>query len=290
LVKDLAGTADELYPSVRPIELQIVGAQMQAENITTLAEYRAKGPKNQLVQRYLAAVVQDCGEENQQMAELVLYFLTDQDNHRPLKTLTELSTELKIIFTELNREGNKGQASVDQLVRQLKLILDIFVKSGLVFEVSDIPINRYQLVHDYLVDLIHKQKIGNDLEKLQEEREKRKQAEAKLTRWAIFGGLAMTCLAVALGWLGVQEWKQAKALQQQKEQLQDIMEAKITSNAKLANSLMKDKPEEALALAIAVKYESENTFSPDSKIVESVKNMLSRGKTSQRRKSIRGDR
>ncbi len=282
LVKDLACSRDELSPSVRPIELQVVGAQMQAENITTLAEYRAKGPKDKLVQRYLAAVVQDCGEENQQMAELVLYFLTDQDNRRPLKTLTELSTELKIIFAELNGEGNKGQASVDQLVRQLKLILDIFVKSGLVFEVSDIPINRYQLVHDYLVDLIHRQKIGDDLEDLKNERKKRKQAEAKLARWAIFGGLAMTCLAVAAVIFGLEANKQktlvisqAMQLKQQKDHLQEIMVAKIETDVKLANSLIKDKPEEALARAIAVKAESEKTFSQYPEIVTSVKSILS---------------
>lgn len=282
MVKDLAYARDEIYPSVRPIELQVVGAQMQAENITTLAEYRAKGPKDKLVQRYLDSVVQDCGEENKQMAELVLYFLTDQNNHRPLKTLTELIAELKVIFTDLNGGGSGSKADVDQLVRQLKLVLDIFVKSGLVFEVSDIPISRYQLVHDYLVDLIHQQKIGGEVGKLQEERQKRKQAEARFTRWAIFGGLAMTCLAVALGFLGVQQWNQAKELQQQKEnlqqqkeRLQEIMVAKLETDVKLAKSLIKDKPEEALALAIAVKAESEKAFSQYPQIQKSVTDILS---------------
>ncbi|MEQ8958531.1 MAG: hypothetical protein RLP02_11500, partial [Coleofasciculus sp. C2-GNP5-27] len=48
LVQDLAGDAGK----VRPIELQIVGAQLQAEGITTLAEYRQRGTKDELVKRY----------------------------------------------------------------------------------------------------------------------------------------------------------------------------------------------------------------------------------------------
>lgn len=282
MVKDLAYARDELYPSVRPIELQVVGAQMQAENITTLAEYRAKGPKDKLVQRYLDSVVQDCGEENKQMAELVLYFLTDQNNHRPLKTLTELIAELKVIFTDLNGEGSGSKADVDQLVRQLKLVLDIFVKSGLVFEVSDIPISRYQLVHDYLVDLIHQQKIGGEVGKLQEERQKRKQAEAKLNQILLFFLGFAALAAVALGFLVVREWKQARNLEQQKEQIQkqkeylkEIMADKIKTDALLAKNLVKEQPEEALALAIAVKAESEKAFSQYPQIQKSVTDILS---------------
>lgn len=282
MVKDLAYARDELYPSVRPIELQVVGAQMQAENITTLAEYRAKGPKEKLVQRYLDSVVQDCGEENKQMAELVLYFLTDQNNHRPLKTLTELIAELKVIFTDLNGEGSGSKADIDQLVRQLKLVLDIFVKSGLVFEVSDIPISRYQLVHDYLVDLIHQQKIDSEVGKLQEERQKRKQAEAKFNQILLFF-LGFAAVAVlALGFLVVREWKQARDLEQQKEQLQkqkeylkEIMADKIKTDALLAKNLVKDLPEEALYRAIAVKAESEKTFSQYPQIQKSVADILS---------------
>jgi hypothetical protein len=100
MVKNLACSRDELYPSVRPIDLQVVGAQMQAEKITTLADYRAKRPKDKLVERYLAAVVQDCGEENKQIAELVLHFLTDKNDRRPLKTFNKLIAQLKITFAK----------------------------------------------------------------------------------------------------------------------------------------------------------------------------------------------
>jgi tetratricopeptide (TPR) repeat protein len=263
MVKDLAGSRDELYPSVRPIELQVVGAQMQAENITTLAEYRAKGPKDKLVERYLAAVVQDCGEENKQMAELVLYFLADQDK-RPLKTLTELTAELKINFADVNGVINGDRAFVDKLGRQLKLILDIFVKSGLVFEVSDIAIKRYQLVHDYLVDLIHQQ-IGDEVAELKKEREKRKQAEARFARLAIFGGLAMTCLAVALGFFGVDKWKQAI-----KDKLEE--ETVLQEQASFAKELGEFAPVKALTYAIALQPKIKQNISKE--VLEIVKPVL----------------
>ena len=51
LVEDLAGALGE----VRPIEMQIVGAQLQTEGVQTLDDYRQLGgqPKQTLVQRYL---------------------------------------------------------------------------------------------------------------------------------------------------------------------------------------------------------------------------------------------
>jgi len=93
LVQDLAGDVGE----VRPIELQVVGAQLQTEKITRLAEYRQYGEqaKEVLVRRYLDEVVADCGEENRQAAELVLYLLTDEKGTRPLKTRGEIERDLQ---------------------------------------------------------------------------------------------------------------------------------------------------------------------------------------------------
>ena len=139
LVEDLAGEIGE----VRPIELQVVGAQLQTEHITTLEQYRQLGdkPKETLVQHYLQEVIADCGAENQQTAEFVMYLLTAENNTRPLKTRAELKNELKDLPIE---EG------------KLDLVLDIFVKSGLIFELPEILANRYQLVHDYLVVFIRR--------------------------------------------------------------------------------------------------------------------------------------
>ncbi|MEG3967954.1 hypothetical protein QUA00_10055, partial [Microcoleus sp. T2B6] len=155
LVEDLAGEVRE----VRPIELQIVGTQLEKRPITRLGEYQQLGSpaKVKLVEEFLAEVIADCGQDNREIAELVLYLLTDENNTRPQKTLAELAANL----------GTESE--------NLKLILEIVVKSGLVLEVPATPIERYQLVHDYLVPFIRKQR-GAELLEL---REKFKQTEAK---------------------------------------------------------------------------------------------------------------
>jgi len=140
LVADLAAETGD----VRPIELQVVGAQLQRADINTLEQYEAIGdrPKQQLVQDYLAYVVRDCGPPNENLAWVVLYLLTDEDReqrlYRPLKTREELEYELRLL-------------EMPFAVAQLTMVLDILVGSGLVFEIPEEPEDRYQLVHDYLV-------------------------------------------------------------------------------------------------------------------------------------------
>jgi WD40 repeat protein len=153
LVKDLAVEFD----SVRPIELQVVGAQLQEDQITTLEKYRGLGenPKAALVKQYLEGVIRDCGEENERIARLVLYWLTDENLTRPLKTRTEL-------VKDLAAAGLKVKAS------QLDLLLPILVGSGLVVRVPESPDDRYQLVHDYLVAFIRQQQ-GAEVEELRKE-------------------------------------------------------------------------------------------------------------------------
>lgn len=136
LVRDLAGSSGE----VRPIELQVVGAQLQAKNITTLAEYEVKGPKEKLVTDYLEEVVKDCGQENESAARLVLYFLTEEEEVRPLKSYEQLAAELAVDADKLD------------------LVLEILVQSGLVFLLKDLSANFYQLIHDYLAALIRQYK------------------------------------------------------------------------------------------------------------------------------------
>jgi WD40 repeat protein/tetratricopeptide (TPR) repeat protein len=166
LVQDLTG---EDCGEVRPIELQVVGAQLQTENITTLEQYHQLGanPKETLVQRSLEDVIKDCGGENERAARLVLYLLTNENGTRPLKTRAELESDLQILGFE---------SEVDQL----DLVLEILVGSGLVFLVPDSPANRYQLVHDYLVAFIRQQQAPGLLAELAEAKEKQKLTEAQL--------------------------------------------------------------------------------------------------------------
>ncbi|HEY9798946.1 MAG TPA: tetratricopeptide repeat protein [Leptolyngbyaceae cyanobacterium] len=170
LVNELARDVGE----VRPIELQIVGDQLQTDNITTLSQYREWGPnpKEVLAERYLEDVVADCGLENKKVAALILYLLTSENNTRPPKTRAELEKDLTELAAELAAEPSK-----------LDLVLRIFVESGLVFLLKESPADRYQLVHDYLVTFIRHQqepKIKELITKLEEEREQRLQAEAEL--------------------------------------------------------------------------------------------------------------
>jgi WD40 repeat protein/tetratricopeptide (TPR) repeat protein len=160
LVQDLAGELGE----VRPIELQVVGAQLQTEKIAKLEQYREHGPKDKLVGRFLEEVVKDCGSENEQIAKLILYLLTDENNTRPLKTRGDLELEL------------------DVPAEKLDLVLEIFVKSRLVFQVPALPVERYQLVHDYLVAFVRQQQSARLIAELEKEREQRKLTEAKLNQ------------------------------------------------------------------------------------------------------------
>jgi hypothetical protein len=134
LIEDLAGEVRE----VRPIELQIVGTQLEKRQITQLGKYQQLGTqaKLKLVEEFLDEVIADCGKENKKIAKVVLYLLTDENNTRPQKNFAELAANLRI-----------------DLVEELELALEMIVKSGLVLEVPGTP-KRYQLVHDYLVPFV----------------------------------------------------------------------------------------------------------------------------------------
>ncbi|MBF2064298.1 MAG: hypothetical protein IGS39_07730 [Calothrix sp. C42_A2020_038] len=139
LIDALVADLSEELGEVRPIELQVVGAQLQDKRIITLAKYQQFRP-NKLIEMYLKELIHDCGKENERAALLVLYLLTDENKKRPFKTRAELAIEL-------------GEL---EDVEKLELVLEILVRSGLVVLYPDVP-ERYQLIHDYLVDLIRTQ-------------------------------------------------------------------------------------------------------------------------------------
>ncbi len=224
LVEDLAGVLTE----VRPIELQIVGAQLQSENINTLAKYNLLGSKakEELVKRYLQEVVENCGVENIQIAEILLYSLTDKKGTRPLKTRFELKRDLEEFF---NPPTSVRSHSLPLLARrrfrndgiQLDLILEILVKSGLVLLLPEQPDDRYQLVHDYIATFIRQQKEPNLkllMEELYRERKQREVSEEKLNKFlkralagSIIAGFGLAGLAFTAGY---QAWEANKQKQQ----------------------------------------------------------------------------
>ncbi|MEM7066666.1 MAG: AAA family ATPase [Cyanobacteria bacterium P01_B01_bin.77] len=200
VVDDLAAGAGE----VRPIELQIVGAQLQAEGITSPDVYHNWGDPEQptkelLVQKYVRDIVDECGpQEHQDLAEMVLYLLTDEKGTRPLKTESDLASDLQ---TMTNRD------SLDR--KLLSLILNILTESGLVTEVPEAPEARYQLVHDYLAVFIRslqqpllarieeeQQKRVTAEQRQIEEQKKRINAEQKQLKRTQQGALALGILAI----------------------------------------------------------------------------------------------
>jgi WD40 repeat protein/tetratricopeptide (TPR) repeat protein len=218
-VEDLA---DELQ-EVRPIELQVVGAQLQEEGITSLAQYQQLGdnPKAELVKRSLERVISDCGSVNEDAAWKILFSLTDERGVRLIKTKHELSlvtgqqptdpreTELSVIGRN-GRISLQRQFAKDPEIRQKKtdnldLILDILVGHGLLFLLREAPEDRYQLVHDYLVRPI-RQRFGLEARLHKAEADK-KMSQAQLYRantflkqllgLAVIGVLLLTSSTIA---------------------------------------------------------------------------------------------
>jgi tetratricopeptide (TPR) repeat protein len=147
LVEDLSG---ELGEKIRPIELQVVGAELEAERITQLSEYKEKGPKDNLVERYIGRVVENCGTEGSENIKnawrTLFFFIDEKEDTRPIRTENELTTLLNLA------------------PQQLQLILEIFKGAGLIFFVREDPANCYQLVHDYLVKPIRQIKTEQEVE------------------------------------------------------------------------------------------------------------------------------
>ncbi|MEQ8999796.1 MAG: tetratricopeptide repeat protein [Coleofasciculus sp. B1-GNL1-01] len=202
LVKDLAIELD----SVRPIELQIVGAQFQDKKITRLEQYRGLGenPKEVLVNHYLEGVIKDCGQENDRITRLVLYWLTAENLTRPLKTRSELSQDLAAAGLQVKR-------------RQLDdLVLPILVDSGLVVRIPESPDDRYQLVHDYLVPFIRQNQTTKLLEELTIEKEKRQIGEQRFNRFiriALVGSVVAVFGLAGLTWQAESQRRRAEKLQ-----------------------------------------------------------------------------
>jgi WD40 repeat protein len=192
LVEDLADEQGE----IRPIELQIVGTQLQAENIQTLEKYERSGNFKNLVEGFIEEAVRDCGRENETLAQLILFFLTGENNSRPLKTRSELTKDL------------------DRNPEELNLVLKILKQSGLIVAHPEVPHHRYQLVHDYLVPLIRQQQeLAKEAEtqalrqenrllrELAEAQTKQKQSDTRFVRSLVFA-LAGTILSV-IGFAGL---------------------------------------------------------------------------------------
>ncbi len=203
LVQDLAGDLNEVHP----IELQIVGAQLQAENITTLAQYKLCGGSEKLVERWLEEVIKDCGQENEERSWQLLFELTDEKGTRPLKTKADLAVAL----------GNNLTA-ISDFEASWEFILEILVGSGLVLREPEELGDRYQLVHDYLVEPIRQKNnygMVAELEKVRFEKDRaevaqklsQEQLNLVLQRRLREARIAGGALAIMAGAIGVLWWQ-----------------------------------------------------------------------------------
>ncbi|VXD16002.1 WD-40 repeat protein [Planktothrix serta PCC 8927] len=152
VLQDLTINIDQ----VRPIELQLIGTQLQTHEIHTLEQYGQLGehPKQKLLEHFLDEIIRDCSSKNERMAIKILYALTNEQEHRPLKTSKELAEELDVEFNKIEP------------------LLEVLVEEGLILHLPDIPDDRYQLTHDYLVALIRQQKGERLIAELELERDK----------------------------------------------------------------------------------------------------------------------
>ncbi|MGD1850560.1 MAG: hypothetical protein ACFCBU_08100, partial [Cyanophyceae cyanobacterium] len=171
----LAGIVDDLAigegdtAKVRPIELQLVGAQLEAQKLRSLAAYQRAGGKLELVRNYLDKVRRDCGPRLQGLAGDVLVLLVGDARKglRPAKGRSLLKAEL-------------AEYDISAADQDLGWILNVLVGSGIAFELPAEPEPKFQLVHDYLAEFIRDNEQPLFQQVLAAALEKREEAERSL--------------------------------------------------------------------------------------------------------------
>ena len=247
IVRDLSGDDER----VRPIELQILGAQLQDRGISTLWEYEAlsgseaMGPEVVLVAGFLDGAIADCGSENKDAALLLLYSLIDENGARLPKSRLELANELKIPEIKVDETG-------------LGLILKVLEGSGVI----ERPADRYQIAHDYLAERV-KEKSKGLLQKIEglrrraeidrqgkadEEKRKKRQLRVAVVLSVVFAGIA--AVAMFLGIQAKQSAFEAKNNLMAAKKAEEKAEASATKAKSAAMQAEKAKQEANYNLAL----------------------------------------
>ncbi len=192
-------------------------------------------PKPQLVKQFLAAAVADCGPAHQEVADLVLFFLTNAQGTRPIKSAEQLLADLDTLDRQVSPP-------------QLQQVLQVLVGSGLVFELPELEdsqgASRYQLVHDYLAAFIH-QHNQTRWDRLRELRAQLQVSETKVTellqtqlresRRTVrtlqgFGGLLVIAALVAVGFAWQSENRRQVAMANETKAFDATAETLLVSN------------------------------------------------------------
>ncbi len=149
LVQDLANSHGE----ISPLQLQVIGAQLQNENVRTMGQYLqlSRQPQQYLMERALDEAIRDCGRENHWAVINVLYLLTDVQGHRPERSFSQLLPATRDLIPSPQRYSEPHH---NNHYAKLLLLLNILVGSGLISCTKCEPENRYQLVHSSLVEKV----------------------------------------------------------------------------------------------------------------------------------------
>jgi hypothetical protein len=141
------------------VQLQVLGAQLQAENVKTIGQYLQLGlkPQQYLIERALEESIRDCGRDNYEAVLATLFLLTDSRGQRPQRTFSQLLPATRNLQTmEKPKRDNRPilMAHQHNYYAQLLLLLNILAGSGLIYCTKSETENRYQLIHDALVNTI----------------------------------------------------------------------------------------------------------------------------------------
>lgn len=206
LIDTLVESLTDDKQQIRPIELQVVGTQLQEASppITSLKQFQklgitAQNAKERLIRHFLEQVIKDCGPPHEESVLKILFSLTDEKFTRPIRSKQELASMVtnhdpKTLTLPSSQKPKDKLLKWSAPLREyfqptpyaepaemntapvLDFALEILGNSGLLFIRQDSGENRYQLVHDYLVKPIRQR---YDLEKRLRQAEAGKaQAEA----------------------------------------------------------------------------------------------------------------
>jgi tetratricopeptide (TPR) repeat protein len=155
----VADLADD-YGEVSPVQLQVLGAQLQAENVKTIGQYLQLGlkPQQYLIERALEESIRDCGRDNYDAVITTLFLLTDERGNCPQRTFSQLLPATRSLQNATNKSKRRKIPALmphqHNYYAQLMLMLNILAGSGLIGCTKDDPENRYQLLHESLVTTI----------------------------------------------------------------------------------------------------------------------------------------
>jgi WD40 repeat protein len=99
-------------------ELQILGTVLEDQKIKSLKQYQIQG-KDKFIEYYIETILKNCGANDQKIASICLYLLSQFNQSLTLKNLSELKEQLKHYCISITLE-------------QLTPVLALLVKSGLI--------------------------------------------------------------------------------------------------------------------------------------------------------------